>query len=119
MKYYIFFFHSTKETKRGVEFRHLTRNTRNPEFGGCSKVGNGSVYMEMECPNTRFPSSLCLPSYVWDTRVKLKTYVTNYHYGNNKIEQKSNLLYKKSKISTSKLVHGLHTTLSSNISITY
>lgn len=30
------------------------------------KVGYGNVLMRIECPNTKVPGSLCLPSYVKD-----------------------------------------------------
>ena len=31
------------------------------------KMGNGSVLVGTEWPNTRYPGSLCLPSYILDT----------------------------------------------------
>ena len=55
MKYLIFSYpDSSNDAMHGVEFRHATR------FGSriWRKVANGSVVMETECVNTRFPGSL-------------------------------------------------------------
>ena len=59
MEYFKFLFlHSSVEAKRGVEFRHSTRNASEGGSGG-------SVLMATECLNTRFPGSSCLPCYLW------------------------------------------------------
>ena len=50
IKVIFLFSRSGNEIKRGVEFRHSTRNT--------SKMGNGNIIMSTECVNTH---SLCLP----------------------------------------------------------
>ena len=57
MKYLIFLFlRSVVEAKRGVEFRHSTRNASMIS----RKVGNDNVLMGTECLNTTFPFRLTL-----------------------------------------------------------
>ena len=51
----------SNEAKRGVGFHHSTRNASRVR----QKEGNGSVLMRSECPNTRFPGSLCLSYFVY------------------------------------------------------